>query len=62
MKLEIRLVRSLIARKPKQVKTAKALGLNRVDDVVVKEKNDAIMGMINTIIHLVEVKEVTEEA
>ncbi len=62
MKLEIRLVRSLIARKPNQVKTAKALGLNRVNDVVVKEKNDAIMGMINTIIHLVEVKEVTEEA
>lgn len=62
MKLEIRLVRSLIARKPNQVKTAKALGLSRVDDVVVKVKNDAIMGMINTIIHLVEVKEVTEEA
>lgn len=62
MKVEIKLVRSLIGRKPNQVKTAKALGLNRINQTVVKDKNEAIMGMINTIAHLVEVKEVTEEA
>lgn len=62
MKLEITLVRSLIARKPNQVKTAKALGLTKLNKTVIKEKNDAIMGMIKTISHLVEVKEVTEEA
>lgn len=57
MKVEIKLTRSLITRKPNQVKTAHALGLKRVGDVVVKENNDAIKGMIQTIIHLVEVKE-----
>ncbi len=57
MRVEIKLTRSLIARKPNQVKTAHALGLKRVGDVVVKEVNDAIKGMIQTIIHLVEVKE-----
>lgn len=62
MKIEITLVKSLIARKPNQVKTAKALGLTKLNKTVIKEKNDAIMGMIKTISHLVEVKEVTEEA
>lgn len=62
MKLEITLVKSLIGRKPNQVKTAKALGLNKINRSVIKEKNESIMGMINTISHLVSVKEVTEEA
>lgn len=62
MKLEIRLVKSLIGRKQNQVKTAKALGLNKINQSVIKEQNQAIMGMINTISHLVEVKEITEEA
>jgi large subunit ribosomal protein L30 len=58
MKLQITLKRSLIGRKPNQVKTAHALGLRKVNQVVVKESNDAITGMVNTIIHLVDVKEV----
>jgi len=56
--LEIKLVKSLIGRKPNQVKTAHALGLKKLNQVVTKEVNDAILGMINTISHLVEVKEV----
>ncbi|HHT98696.1 MAG TPA: 50S ribosomal protein L30 [Acholeplasma sp.] len=58
MKLEIKLVRSLIGRKPNQVKTAHALGLKKINQVVVKEENEAIKGMIQTISHLVSVKEV----
>ncbi|HAX02278.1 MAG: 50S ribosomal protein L30 [Tenericutes bacterium GWC2_34_14] len=58
MKLQITLKRSLIGRKPNQVKTAHALGLRKLNQVVVKESNDAINGMVNTILHLVEVKEV----
>lgn len=57
-KLEIKLTRSLIGRKPNQVKTAHALGLKKLNQVVVKESNDAIDGMVKTISHLVEVKEV----
>lgn len=62
MQIEIKLVKSLIGRKPKQVKTAKALGLTKINSVVVKDKNESIMGMIKTISHLVTVNEVTEEA
>lgn len=62
MKLEITLVKSLIGRKPNQVKTAKALGLTKINQTVIKEQNEAIMGMVNTISHLVSVKEITEEA
>ncbi|MFA5719859.1 MAG: 50S ribosomal protein L30 [Acholeplasmataceae bacterium] len=58
MKLQITLTRSLIARKPNQRKTAHALGLRKIGQVVVKEKNDAIVGMIETIKHLVDVVEV----
>ncbi|MDY0294500.1 MAG: 50S ribosomal protein L30 [Acholeplasmataceae bacterium] len=58
MKLQITLKRSLIGRKPNQVKTAHALGLKKVNQVVVKEANDAVTGMVHTIIHLVDVQEV----
>ena len=58
MKLQITLKRSLIGRKPNQIKTAHALGLKKVNQVVVKEANEAFTGMVNTILHLVDVKEV----
>lgn len=58
MAIEIKLTKSLIGRKPNQVKTAKALGLKKINQVVIKESNEAILGMVNTIAHLVEVKEV----
>ncbi|MCD4826762.1 MAG: 50S ribosomal protein L30 [Acholeplasmataceae bacterium] len=58
MKLEIRLTRSLIGRKPNQVKTAHALGLRKINQVVIKESNEAIDGMIKTISHLVSINEV----
>lgn len=58
MKFEVKLVRSLIARKPNQVKTANALGLFKVGQVVEVVKNDATAGMIKTIFHLVEVREI----
>ncbi|MGE4320735.1 MAG: 50S ribosomal protein L30 [Acholeplasmataceae bacterium] len=58
MKVQIKLTRSLIGRKPNQVKTAHALGLKKINSVVVKETNDAVNGMIKTIAHLVSVTEV----
>lgn len=54
---EITLVKSLIGRKPNQVKTAKALGLTKIGQTVTKEENEAIKGMIITIAHLVKVVE-----
>lgn len=57
-KLQITLTKSLIGRKPNQVKTAHALGLKKINQTVVKETNDAVMGMIKTIAHLIDIKEV----
>lgn len=57
MKVTITLKKSLIGRKPNQVKTAKALGLKKVNQSVNKELNDQIQGMINTISHLIHVEE-----
>jgi large subunit ribosomal protein L30 len=58
MKLQITLKKSLIGRKPNQVKTAHALGLKKINQVVVKEPNEAINGMVKTISHMIEVLEV----
>lgn len=57
-KLQITLKRSLIGRPENQRQTVQALGLRKTNSVVVKEDNAAIRGMVNTISHLVEVKEV----
>lgn len=58
MKIQITLKRSLIGHKPNQIKTAHALGLKKINQVVVKEANEALLGMVQTIVHLVDVKEV----
>jgi large subunit ribosomal protein L30 len=53
--LKIKLVKSGIARNPKQSKTLKALGLTKINQVVTKPDNEAVRGMIATVSHLVEV-------
>ncbi|MGD9910055.1 MAG: 50S ribosomal protein L30 [Candidatus Izemoplasmatales bacterium] len=56
--VKVTLVKGLMGRKPNQVATVKALGLNKRNSSVVKEENDAVNGMINTIRHLVKVEQV----
>lgn len=56
-KIRVKLVRSTIGRKPEQRKTAKALGLRKLNSTVEREANDAILGMVRAISHLVEVEE-----
>jgi len=55
--LEIKLVRSPIGYSKKQKATLKALGLKRVNQVVVQVENDALLGMIDKVAHLVTVDE-----
>ncbi len=57
-KVKVTLVKGLMGRKPNQVKTVKALGLNKRNSSVIREENDAINGMINTIRHLVKIEQV----
>ncbi|MCI5839938.1 MAG: 50S ribosomal protein L30 [Peptoniphilaceae bacterium] len=56
-KLEITLKKSFIGRTKKQIDTAKALGLRKPNQTVVKENNDAIKGMIRRIDFMLDVKE-----
>ncbi len=56
--IKIELVRSGIGRKPNQRATLKALGLRKMHQTVVKDANPAIMGMVNTVSHLVKVEEI----
>ncbi|MGL4382153.1 MAG: 50S ribosomal protein L30 [Bacilli bacterium] len=56
--LEITLKRSLIGSSKKQIATAQALGLRKINTKVSKQNNEATKGMVNVIKHLVEVKEV----
>ena len=58
-RIRVKLVRSVIGRKPNQKKTVKALGLRKLNSVVEKDVNPAILGMVNTVSHLVEVEEIS---
>ncbi|RZI49240.1 50S ribosomal protein L30 [Lactococcus kimchii] len=54
--IKITLVNSPIGRIPAQRKTVKALGLGKLNSSVVKEGTPAILGMVNSISHLVKVE------
>lgn len=56
--VKITLVRSLIACKPNQKKTARCLGLRKIGDSIVLKNDDATKGMIKVISHLVKVETV----
>ena len=59
-KLQIKLVRSTIGNTPNQRKNVEALGLTKREQVVVKEDNAQMRGMIAKVSHLVEVTEIAE--
>ena len=56
-KVTITLTKSLIGRKKNHIATANSLGLRKIGDVTVQENNVATQGKINTISHLITVKE-----
>ena len=53
--IQIKQVRSAIGSIPKQRGTLKALGLRRINHVVVKENTPQVRGMIEKVSHLVEI-------
>jgi large subunit ribosomal protein L30 len=55
--LKIKLVKSLIGCKDKQISTANSLGLKKIGDETVQPDNAQTKGKINVISHLVEVTE-----
>lgn len=56
--LEITQVRSVIGTKANHRETMRTLGLKRINDTVVREDSPTVRGMVKTVHHLVEVKEV----
>ncbi len=56
-KYKITLVRSLIGHPERQRRTARALGLKRINQSVIKDDNGAIRGQIRKIKHLVKVEQ-----
>jgi len=57
-RLQVTQIKSGIGRKQNQRHTLRSLGLKRVGDVVVKDDRPEIRGMVESIPHLVNVKEV----
>jgi large subunit ribosomal protein L30 len=55
--LKITLTKSLIGRLEKQILTAKALGLKKIDDVTVQPDNPQTRGKIAKISHLLKVED-----
>ena len=55
--LKMKLSKSPIGTKPKQRKTLIALGLTKREQIVQKEDNPQIRGMINVVKHLITVEE-----
>ncbi len=56
--LKIKLVKSTIASKPNHRKNVEALGLRKIGQVVEKEDNSQMRGMIKKVEHLLEVEEI----
>lgn len=59
-KLAITLRRSMIGQSERVRVTLRTLGLTKREQTVVKPDNASIRGMVNKVVHLVDVKEVTE--
>ncbi|MGM0507899.1 MAG: 50S ribosomal protein L30 [Fusobacteriota bacterium] len=56
--VKIKLVKSLIGRHPKHVRTLKSLGLTKIGKTVTKKATDDILGKTNQVSYMVEVEEV----
>jgi len=55
--LKITQIKSAIGYKPKAKKTLAALGLHKINDIVLHKDNPQIRGMINKIQYLIKVEE-----
>ncbi len=57
-KIKVTLVRSTIGQKPPKRATVRSLGLKKINSTVEHEVNDAILGMVASVAHLVKVEEI----
>jgi large subunit ribosomal protein L30 len=57
-RIKVTQVRSKIRRPQNQKRTLEALGLKKINQVVEHDATPAIIGMVNTVKHLVSVEEI----
>lgn len=57
MKLKVTQVKSVIDRSKKQKDTMYALGLRKMNQVVVKDASPQVVGMLDKVKHLVNIEE-----
>lgn len=57
-KIKVTQVKSKIRRPKNQKATLEALGLRKMNQVVVHEATPSILGMVNTVKHLISVEEI----
>ena len=57
-KIRVTQVKSKIRRPQNQKRTLEALGLNKINQVVEHDATPSIIGMVNTVKHLVSVEEI----
>lgn len=60
--LKITLRRSRIGTTPRQREVLRGLGLRRINSTVLREDTPSIRGMVNKVVHLVEVETVADAA
>ena len=57
-KLEIKQIKSAIGYNIKTKKTLEALGIKKINHIVIKNDSPSIRGMIDKVQHLIEIKEI----
>ena len=58
MKIKVKLVRGLAGKRKDQIQAVKSLGLKKVNNERIIEKNPMVLGNINKVKHLIQVEEV----
>jgi len=56
-KIKVTLVRSVIGQKPEKRATVRSLGLKKISSSVVHEATPSVLGMVDSVAHLVKVEE-----
>lgn len=58
MKIKVKLVRGLVGKTEKQKQALRSLGLKKIHDERILEKNSIVLGNLEKVKHLVKVEEV----
>ncbi|WP_293445686.1 50S ribosomal protein L30 [Persephonella sp.] len=58
MKIKVKLVRGLAGKRKDQIQAVKSLGLKKINDERILEKNPMVLGNIRKVKHLIQVEEV----